>query len=128
MKLGRVSESDSFEEIEFYLDYNQRKQGERLMESFSPKDIQTVYQFRDNYQYKGIDIAIKYTQSWGFHLELEKIIQNESEKEMAESEIRNLANELGCTIMTTTEVKEYTQKMDTGHNYGQYSEEEYPYK
>ena len=85
-------------------------------------------QFRDNYQYKGIDIAMKYTQSWGFHLELEKIIHDISEKEKAEEEIRAVAIELGSEIMSVEEVKIYTEKMDSGHNYGEYTEEEYPYK
>jgi predicted adenylyl cyclase CyaB len=128
MKLGRISESESLEEIEFYLDYSEKASAERLLETFTPKDIQKVYQFRDNYQYKGIDLAVKYTQSWGFHMELEKIIHEESEKAAAEQEIRIIAEELGCVIMTTAEVKTYTEKMDKGHNYGKYSEADYPYK
>ena len=128
MKLGKVSKDTALEEIEFYLDYADRGLGERLLESFEPKDIQTVYQFRDNYQYKGIDIAVKYTQSWGFHVEFEKMITHNNQKDEAEKAILDVAKDLGCKVMTTDEIKEYTARMDKGHNFGKYSEENYPYK
>jgi len=128
MKLGRISSTDSFEEIEFSINYYDREAAKKLFEVFNPSDIQTVHQFRDNYQYKKINIAIKYTRSWGFHIELEKMISMDSEKFEAEKEIRRLADELGCKIMEPSDLKIYTEKIDNGHNYGIYSDNEYPYK
>jgi len=127
MKIGRVGQVASFREIEFPIDISSIDEVKALFEVFSPNDVQYVFQFRRNYQYKGVSLALKYTESWGFHLEFERMISSVDQRAAEEKIIRRLANELDCTLMTDSELKTYTSEIDSGIKYGQYSQVDFPY-
>jgi adenylate cyclase class IV len=128
MKIGRVGEVASFEEIEFPMEIKSVDEIVKLFKVFEPKDIQYVFQFRRNYQYKKVSLALKYTHSWGFHIELERMITNESERSKEEKIIQSVADELGLVLMTNEELKKYTADIDSGTSFGKYTKEDFPYK
>lgn len=127
LKPGRIGEQSHFNEIELKIDANEAEKAVELFKILNPEDIQFVYQFRTNYEYKGIEIALKYTRSWGFHLELEIMLTDLDEKDAATNKILEVADELGLRIMENSELAEYTAKIDSGYNFGSYSKEEFPY-
>jgi adenylate cyclase class IV len=57
-------------------------------------------------------MALKYSDTWGHHLELEKIVSSQDEVPAAEGEIRKVAEELGIHVMTDEELKEFTARKD----------------
>ena len=86
-----------------------------------------AYQFRTNYLYKEVEIALKYTESWGFHLELEIMIDDLEKKDFAEKTIRGIAQELGISLLSEEELSKIVKDLDEGQLYGEYSNENFPY-
>lgn len=127
LKPGRIGKQDHFNEVEFKIDINDVEKAIELFKILDPEDTQYTYQFRVNYEYNGVEIALKYTQSWGFHLELEIMLDSIKKKNIAINKIFEVAKELGVTIMTNKELSEYTAKIDLGHNFGNYTKENFPY-
>ena len=127
LKPGRIGKQSHFDEIELLIDIGQAEKAVEFFKTMSPDDIQFVYQFRTNYEYKGVEIALKYTRSWGFHVELEIMLDSVEEKEKADLRIKKVASELGLEIMQDDELAEYTTKIDSGHNFGIYTKEDFPY-
>lgn len=128
LKPGRVGKCSHFEEYELALQPEDVDRAVDFIKMFGPEDVQYTYQFRTNYVYKGVEIALKYTESWGFHIELEIMMSDISQKEEAEKKIREVADELGLIIMTDEELKEYTDSIDGGHMFGIYKKDNFPYQ
>lgn len=68
-------------------------------------------QQRHNFLFKGVEIAMKFSEDWGYHAELEIVVNKLVEKEDAEKRIRAVAKELGLNLMTEVELWEHTQKV-----------------
>ena len=69
-------------------------------------------QKRHNFLYKGVEIAVKYSIDWGYHAELEIVINDARDKEIAETQIREVAEELGLRLMTDEEVLQFTSEIE----------------
>ena len=126
LKLQKIGLGDDFEEIDV---------------NFLPKDIDNVlrileilgygenhlysYQNRHNYLYKGVEFAIKYTVSWGFHCEMEIVIDNKEDVSKTIKQIEEIALELGLKTMSNDESKEFMKKIITGWERGHYSRDEF---
>ena len=70
--------------------------------------------------YKGVELALKHTASWGYHMELEIVVNDISKKEKAERKVREVADKLGIKIMTEQEITEFAKKIDEQHKRGLY--------
>ncbi|MBI2798159.1 CYTH domain-containing protein [Candidatus Saccharibacteria bacterium] len=111
-KLKTILQGIDFEELEIVID---------------PKDIDTavpmfksllginrvIYdeQKRFNYEYKGLEIALKWSEGWGHHIELEKVVSEQADVAKAEEEIRSVAKELGVELMTIADIKKLEDKI-----------------
>lgn len=124
MKLNRLGRGSSdFEELEIEIN---PKDFEKAVKFFSNLDFnqkQRSYQKRRNYIYKGVEIALKHTDSWGYHAELEILVSSKKEQEKAENEIRKVAKELGIEIMTEEEISKFAQKIDKNYDQGKYQKQ-----
>ncbi len=49
-------------------------------------------------------------------------------KNVAEKKILEVSNDLNIKLMSDDELMSYTSKIDSGHNFGQYSEGNFPYR
>jgi predicted adenylyl cyclase CyaB len=113
IKLNRLGRGSSdFEEIEIPINPTDFIKAIKLFSSLSFDQIQTVYQKRHNYLYKGVELALKYTKSWGYHMELEIVIHDKSKKDSAELKIKEIAKELGISIMSEKEITKFSRKID----------------
>lgn len=70
------------------------------------------HQTRHNYLYKDVEIAVKYSEEWKHHVELEIVISGAEERASAEEKIRGVAGELGINLMTNDEVADFTKKIE----------------
>ncbi len=128
LKPGRIGEQSHFEETELKIDPEMFETSKKFCEQLVPEKIMRAFQFRTNYLYKNVEIALKYTQSWGFHVELEIMVESESQKGKAEEEIRNVANEMNLHILDDSELKKLTSELESGSIYGEYTDEEFALK
>lgn len=112
LKIGSIGESSSFEEIEFPISRGDIPVAKSLFENLGYIDPQESHQKRVNFLYRGVEIALKYSKTWGYHIELEKIINNDSQRALAENEIVDVANELGVSLMTNDELLLFKENHD----------------
>ena len=108
-RLGR-GRSD-FEEIEIPINPKDFEKAVKLFSALPFEQIQNSYQKRHNYRYNGVEIALKYSETWGFHMELEIIIDNLAKKDKAERKIRKVAQELGVKILTEEELAKFAKRI-----------------
>jgi len=122
IKLNRLGRGTSdFEEIEISITPSDFEKAIELFSSLPFDQIQHTYQKRHNYIYKDVEIALKHTDSWGYHMELEILVSDKSKKEEAEKKIRAVARELGVKIMSEQELTNFAKKIDEQYKKGLYT-------
>lgn len=112
LKLTKIGEGSGFEEIEIPIDPSYIDKAVMLFDGLGFDERQQSFQKRHNYVYKGVEMALKYSDAWGHHLELEKIVDSKDEIGNAEKDLHAVAEEIGVHIMTDDELKEFTAKKD----------------
>jgi len=121
IKLNRLGKGRSdFEEIEIPISPLDFDKAVKLFSSLRFDQIQNSYQKRQNYLYEGVEIALKHSDSWGYHMEFEVIIDDLSKKNEAERKIYQVANKLGVKIMTEEEITKFAQRIDAQYKKGIY--------
>lgn len=128
LKPGRIGQQSHFEETELKLDPDMFETAKKFCEQLVPEKIMHSFQFRTNYMYKNVEIALKYTKVWGFHIELEIMVESVNEKNGAEQTIRTVGDELKLHLLDDNELSKLTKELESGVIYGTYSDEEFPYK
>jgi predicted adenylyl cyclase CyaB len=114
LKLNRLGAGASFEEYEFHFNASGFDNAKVLVEKLGLQaKFMQESQTRINYQYNGCEIALKHSETWGYHMEIEIIVENQSNREQAEKQIADTARELGVTLMTDEEIKTFTESVET---------------
>ena len=122
IKLNRIGRGTSdFEEIEIPINPSDFDKAVKLFSALPFDQIQNSYQKRHNYLLDGVEIALKWTESWGYHMELEIVVDNVAKREEAENKIRKVAEKLGVQIMSEEELKDFTKKIDENYKKGLYN-------
>lgn len=127
LKPGRIGKQTYFHESELTVLSTEVAQAKVFCESLEPERIMRAYQFRTNYRYKEVEIALKYTESWGFHLELEIMISDLGKQVEAVTLIEQVADELGIKLLSEEELAKIVIDMEGGAKYGKYSNENFPH-
>lgn len=113
LKLNKIGKGSNFEEIEIPIERKYINDFVKVLTTIGFTDnIMHSFQKRKNYVYKGVEVALKYSEVWGHHLELEIMIADIKEKEQAEKKIREAANDLNIKLMTDEELAEFTKKAE----------------
>ena len=122
IKLNRIGRGTSdFEEIEIPINPSDFDKAVKLFSALPFDQIQNSYQKRHNYLLDGVEIALKWTESWGYHMELEIVVDDVAKREEAENKIRKVAKKLGVQIMSEEELKDFTKKIDENYKKGLYN-------
>ena len=116
LKLNRIGNGSNFEEFELPIPRNKVNQAVKIFTAINLTDnIMHSFQRRINFIYKDVEVALKYSDVWGYHLELEKVINDEKKKQMTEEKIKKVANELKIKLMTDEELAEFTKKAEKNY-------------
>jgi predicted adenylyl cyclase CyaB len=112
LKLTKIGKGTHFEEIEFPIGEESVNSAVRLFSELEYKYLLEPEILRHNYSYKGVELALKYSKTWGFHLELEVEIVSLDQKSKAEEKIEQVAKELEVELMSEEELWEFTQGIE----------------
>jgi predicted adenylyl cyclase CyaB len=108
LKLNKIGQGSSFEEIEVPFDTSDFEKLNSIFQNLGYSKSMRSFQKRHNYNYRGVEIALKYSDSWGYHAELEQVVDDMTKKKEAEDNILAAANDLGLKLMTDKELKKFT--------------------
>lgn len=112
LKLTALGTGSSFQEFEVPFPEKSFETMKNICESISaPDQVISGTQKRTNYEYKGIEIALKWSEDWGYHTEFEIMVNDLSEKEAADTRIRDVAKELSVPLMTEEEVAAFSAEV-----------------
>lgn len=112
LKLTKIGKGSDFEEIEFSIGEESVNSAIRLFTELGFKYLLEPEILRHNFLFKGVEVALKYSKTWGYHLELEVHIENLEQKSTAEEKIKEVTKELGINLMTDGELLEFTQNVE----------------
>lgn len=108
LKLNRIGQGSAFEEIELVIDRTQSEKAVRFCEALNITTfVSHGVQRRMNYVYKGVELGLKYSDAWGYHLELEEVVDSMEKRDEAEGRIRAVAKELGVHVMSEEELQKF---------------------
>lgn len=112
LKLNKIGKGSDFKELEVPIEREDVNKTVKIFKKLGFDEVQESYQKRHNYGYKGVEIALKWSETWTYHIELEILIEDKKKKEMAEKRIKEVADELNVNLMTDEELKSFTEKVD----------------
>ncbi len=113
LKTNKIGEGSVFPETEIIFNEEDFLKIKFILDTVANPDKKMEgIQKRRNFKYKNCEFAIKWSKEWGFHFEIEKMIDNEALASKAEKEIEKIATELDMKIMTEEELKNFTKKAE----------------
>lgn len=129
-KGGQIGKGNGFKEYEIGLDPAAFDDAIELFESLLGLKPQYSEQFRINFLLEdGVEAALKYTQSWGFHLELEKVYTStEDDKTENEKGVKQLLDNLAASLKITPVTDGDLGKLAHGQERGEYSPKDFTSK
>jgi adenylate cyclase class IV len=112
LKLTALGAGSSFQEFEVPFPEDSFEMMKSICENIStPDQIISGTQKRTNYEYKDVEIALKWSEDWGYHAEFEIMISDLSEKEGADVRIHEAAKTLSVPLMTEEEVAAFSAEV-----------------
>ncbi|MDP2587576.1 MAG: hypothetical protein Q8P33_02265 [bacterium] len=113
LKLNRIGRGAAFEEIECGIVPDQFGNAVNLVKALNlTRKVIHEPQQRQNFSYKGCEIALKFSKTWGHHMEIESLIDNNADTSAAEKKVHAVAKELGVTLMTEQELTRFVESIE----------------
>lgn len=120
LKLNQITKASAIEEIEIPINPSDFQNAAKLFSSLPFDQSMNFYQKRHNYIFNGVEIALKYSEDWGYHMELEVLVTDWIKQGVAEEKIHKIAKQLGVKIMTEQDTAEFVDNFNKIHHYGKY--------
>ncbi|MFE2496872.1 hypothetical protein [Streptomyces scopuliridis] len=70
-----------------------------------------AFNFRRNFRFGDVEIAVKWSEAWGYHAEFEVLLDDaasDAARDEATAKITDVATELGVALMTEQELADFT--------------------
>ena len=114
LKLNKLGQGSVFPETEVHFAQDDFKKMKLIIEKITVPDLaMSGTQKRRNFNYKGCELSVKWSEEWKYHFEIEKLIDSEDRVAEAEKQLELVAEELGLKIMTEQELKDFTKKIES---------------
>lgn len=112
LKGSKIGQGSAFAETEFAISPADVSAAVKVFNSlgFEPA-MHEAFNFRHNYRFDGVEIAVKWSEAWGYHAELELLLDDgasDAARDEAAAKIMDVAAELGITLMTEQELADFT--------------------
>ena len=112
LKLNALGNGALFDETECTLPIDQFPALQKIIRTITtPDQIITGTQKRENFILDGVEVALKWSEDWGHHFELECMIEDAKEESAALEKIKTVAHKLNVVVMSEEEVAEFAQKV-----------------
>lgn len=113
LKMNKIGNGSVFPETEVVFSENDYEKIKFILDTVStPEKIMSGIQKRKNFFYKKCEFSVKWSEEWGYHFEVEKVVNSEKEAHQAEADLEEVSKELGIKILTEEELKKFTEKAE----------------
>jgi len=107
-KSGGVDGAEQRHELELPIGYDDFDAANELMRAVvSDAQVFPTKQTRHDYLIDDIDVAIKYSDDWGYHAELEIVVDDDARVEDALTRIHALADTLDIQLLSEDEERDF---------------------
>lgn len=112
LKGSKIGQGAAFAETEFSIAPADVPAAVKVFNAlgFEPT-MHEAFNFRHNFLFDGVEIAVKWSEAWGYHAEFEVLLDDgasDAARTEAEAKITDVAAELGVTLMTEQELADFT--------------------
>ncbi|WP_117214062.1 hypothetical protein [Allorhizocola rhizosphaerae] len=116
VKTSRIGSGAAFPETELPIAAADVPTAVRLFDAlgYTPH-MHDAHNERHNWRYRGVEIAMKWSQAWGHHAEFEVVLPDDAgpeEVSQGQAMIASVAAELGVRLMTEEELAEFTRQFE----------------
>lgn len=112
LKVGDIVKDTSQKEFELNIQPEQYELAIDLLKNLGFNKLQYTEQKRINYNFKDVEIAVKWSEDWGFHFEIDKVIsENENDAE-TKTYLESISTELGLNLMSEEEFGRKCEEID----------------
>lgn len=112
LKGSKIGQGAAFEETEFPIAREDVPAAVKVFNALGFQDaMHDAFNFRRNFQFRDVEIAVKWSEAWGYHAEFEVLLRDgaePAEREGACARIAEIAADLGVTLMTEQELADFT--------------------
>lgn len=112
LKGSKIGQGAAFEETEFPITREDVPAAVKVFNALGFQDtMHEAFNFRRNFQFRDVEIAVKWSEAWGYHAEFEVLLRDgatQAERDGAGDRIAEVATELGVTLMTEEELAAFT--------------------
>jgi adenylate cyclase class IV len=121
LKTNRIGQGPAFPEVEFPIARDDVVAAVRVFDTlgFAPH-MHEAFNQRHNFRFRGVEIAVKWSQAWGHHAEFEVLLDDTAggaALHEAGERIRSVAGELGVTLMSEPELAEFTAAFEAAESH-----------
>ncbi|MGW6572874.1 CYTH domain-containing protein [Streptomyces xanthophaeus] len=112
LKASKIGQGAAFPETEFAIGREDVPAAVRIFNALGFEDtMHQAFNQRHNFRFRGVEIAVKWSDAWGHHAEFEVLLDDEASvtaRDEAVARIGAVADELGVHLMTEEELAEFT--------------------
>ncbi|MFD7547539.1 hypothetical protein ACFV0R_22650 [Streptomyces sp. NPDC059578] len=112
LKGSRIGRGVAFEETEFAIAPADVAAAVKVFNALGfDTAMHEAFNLRHNFRFGGVEIAVKWSEAWGYHAEFELLLDDgapDAARTEAAARIADVAAELGVALMTEQELADFT--------------------
>ncbi|MFJ8980158.1 CYTH domain-containing protein [Streptomyces sp. NPDC102282] len=117
LKHSKIGQGAAFPETEFPIAREDVAAAVTVFNALGfEQHMHEAYNQRHNYRFRGVEIAVKWSQAWGHHAEFEVLLDDdasETAREEAIARVTTAAQELGVALMSEQELADFTAAFES---------------
>ncbi|MFF0293189.1 hypothetical protein ACFYST_08375 [Kitasatospora sp. NPDC004614] len=117
LKGSRIGQGAAFPETEFAIAREDVPVAVKVFNALGFEDaMHEAFNFRHNFRYQGVEIALKWSEAWGYHTEFEVLLDDgasDAARDEASAQIIDVAAELGVPLMSEQELADFAAAFET---------------
>ncbi|WP_329133484.1 hypothetical protein OG552_16080 [Streptomyces sp. NBC_01476] len=116
LKTSRIGQGSAFPETEIPIAREDVAAAVRIFNALGfESEMHEAFNQRRNFRFRGVEIAVKWSQAWGHHAEFEVLLDDapgQTALDEAEARIRTVAQELDVSLMSEQELADFTEAFE----------------
>lgn len=110
-KSGGNDGSSARQEVEIALSPSDVEKAQKIVQTLTPDaELYSTHQDRHDYSLDGVNIAVKFSPDWEYHVELDVTTERSDDIENALQKIHSVAGQLGLKVMSDEEEASFVQQ------------------